>query len=207
MLPRSAVRKAAAGQRPALRGHRTTGRGAPDSAGSSAPARASAALGEPSARLAAVRSRSRASWAWLSSGAVSDTVTYPITGSLPVMAQRSSARPVWHRSGSHSGSPDTGSCPARTLVSSRSHDDPASNARLRPAFHQPGHDAARVFGVLDQMQHPEQHDCRRLPGIERLRRPAQNHPGITQVSLEVIGRALRGALEQRLCVQGFLIRR
>ena len=35
----------------------------------------------------------------------------------------------------------------------------------------------------------------------------KNHPGITQVSLEVIGRALRGALEQRLCVQGFLSRR
>ena len=44
-----------------------------------------------------------------------------------------------------------------------------------------------------------------LPEIEHLRRPAQNHPGITQVSREVIGRALRGALEQRLCVQGFLI--
>jgi hypothetical protein len=49
--------------------------------------------------------------------------------------------------------------------------------------------------------------CRRLPEIEHLRRPAQNYPGITQVSREVIGRALRGALEQRLCVQGFLIRR
>jgi hypothetical protein len=152
-----------------------------------------------------VRSRIRASWARLSSGAVSGTVTYPITGSLPMMAQRSSARRLWHRSGSHSGSPDTGSCPARTLVSSRSHDDPASNARLRPALHQPGHDAA--FGVLDQVQHPEQQDCRRLPEIEHLRRPAQNHPGITQVNLEVIGRALRGALEQRLCVQGFLSRR
>jgi hypothetical protein len=70
-----------------------------------------------------------------------------------------------------------------------------------------GHDAARVFGVLDQVQHPEQQDCRRLPEIEHLRRPAQNHPGITQVSLEVIGRALRGALEQRLCGQGFLSRR
>ena len=69
------------------------------------------------------------------------------------------------------------------------------------------HDAARVFGVLDQVQHPEQQDCRRLPEIEHLRRPAQNHPGITQVSLEVIGRALRGALEQRLWVQGFLSRR
>jgi hypothetical protein len=56
-------------------------------------------------------------------------------------------------------------------------------------------------------QHPGQHDCRRLPEIERLRRPAQNHPGITQVSLEVTGRALRGALEQRLCVQGLLSRR
>ena len=67
---------------------RTTGRGAADSAGSSA-----AAYAEPSAGLAAVRSRSRASWVWLSSGAVSGTVTYPITGSLPVMAQRSSARP------------------------------------------------------------------------------------------------------------------
>ncbi|HMI27203.1 MAG TPA: hypothetical protein VK594_22200 [Streptosporangiaceae bacterium] len=33
----------------------------------------------------------------------------------------------------------------------RSHDDPASNARLRPALHRPGHDAARVFGVLDQV--------------------------------------------------------
>jgi hypothetical protein len=32
-------------------------------------------------------------------------------------------------------------------------------------------------------------------------------PGITQVSLEVTGRALRGALEQRLCVQGSLSRR
>ncbi len=84
---------------------------------------------------------------------------------------------------------------------------PASNARLRPAFHQPGHDAARVFGVLDQVQHPGQQDCRRLPEIEHLRRPAQNHPGITQVSLEVIGRAVRGAREQRLCVQGFLSRR
>ena len=125
---------------------------------------------------------------WTNSGtpqAVSGTVTYPITGSLPVMAQRSSARPVWHRSGLY----------------------PASNARLRPAFHQPGHDAARVFGVLDQVQHPGQQDCRRLPEIEHLRRPAQNHPGITQVCLEVIGRALRGALEQRLCVQGFLSRR
>ncbi|MGA8727861.1 MAG: hypothetical protein WB608_03855 [Terracidiphilus sp.] len=69
------------------------------------------------------------------------------------------------------------------------------------------HGAARVFGVLDQVQHPEQQDCRRLPEIEHLRRPAQNHPWITQVSLEVIGRALRGALEQRLCVQGFLSRR
>jgi len=80
-------------------GHWTIGRGAPDSASSSAPAHVSAALGEPSAQLAAVRSRSRASWAWLSSGAVSGTVTYPITGSLPVMAQRSSASPVWRRSG------------------------------------------------------------------------------------------------------------
>jgi hypothetical protein len=63
-----------------------------------------------------------------------------------------------------------------------------------------------VFGVLDQV-HPEPHDCRRLPEIERRRRPAQNHPGITQVCLEVIGHAVRGALEQRLCVQGFLSRR
>ncbi len=118
-------------------GYWTIGRGAPDNASSSAPAHASAALREPSARLAAVRSRSRASCARLSSGAVSGTVTYQITGSSPVMAHRSSARPVRHRSGSHSGSPDTGSCPARTLVSSRSHDDPASNARLRPGFHQP----------------------------------------------------------------------
>ena len=97
---------------------------------------------------------------WTNSGipqAVSGTVTYPITGSLPVMAQRSSARPVWHRSGSH----------------------PASNARLRPAFHQPGHDAARAFGVPDQVQHPERHDRRRLPEIEHIRRPAQNHPEIT----------------------------
>lgn len=154
-----------------------------------------------------MRYRIWASLAWLSRGAVSGTVTYPITGSLPVMAQRSSARRVWHRSGSYSGSPDTGSCPARTLVSSRSHDDPASNARLRPALHQPGHDAARAFGVLDQVQHPGQQDCRRLPEIEHLRRRAQNHPGITQVSLEVIGRAVRGAREQRLCVQGFLSRR
>jgi hypothetical protein len=174
---------------------------------SSAPAHVSAALGEPSARLAAVRSRSRARWAWLSSGTVSGTVTYPITGSLPVMAQRSSSRSVWHRSGSHSCSPDTGSCPARTLVSSSSHDDPASNARLGPALHQPGHEAARAFGFLDQVQHPGQQDCRRLPEIEHLRRPAQYRPGITQVSLQVIGRALRGALEQRLCVQGFLSRR
>ena len=109
MLPRSAVRKAAAGQRPALRALDDRTR-RPGQASSSAPAHASAALGEPGARPAAVRSRSRASWAWLSSGAVSGTVTYPITGSLPVMAQRSSARRVWHRSGSYSGSPDTGSC-------------------------------------------------------------------------------------------------
>ena len=95
----------------------------------------------------------------------------------------------------------------RQLRQSRSHNDPASNARLRPAFHQPGHGAARVFGVLDQVQHHEQHDCRRLPEIEHLRRPAQNHPGITRVCLEVIGHAVRGALEQRLCVQGFLSRR
>src|SRR5580704_8701982 len=33
-----------------------------------------------------------------------------------------------------------------------------------------------VFGALDQV-HPERHDCRRLPEIEHLRRPAQNHPG------------------------------
>ena len=96
---------------------------------------------------------------------------------------------------------------SRTGRTRKAPDAPASNARLRAAFHQPGHDAARVFGVLDQVQHPEQQDCRRLPEIEYLRRPAQNHPGITQVSLEVIGRALRGALEQRLCVQGFLSRR
>ena len=101
--------------------------------------------------------------------------------------------------------------PAMRPITYRPHQEgsgcPASNARLRPAFHQPGHDAVRVFGVLDQVQHPEQQDCRRLPEIEHLRRPAQNHPGITQVSLEVIGRSLRGALEQRLCVQGFLSRR
>ena len=56
MLPRSAVRKAAAGQRPALRALDNRAR-RPVSASSSAPTRASAALGEPSARLAAVRSR------------------------------------------------------------------------------------------------------------------------------------------------------
>jgi hypothetical protein len=122
------------------------------------------------------------------------------------MAQRSSP-PRLAPLRSHSGSPDTGSCPARTLVSSRSHDDPASNARLGPALHQSGHDAARAFGFLDQVQHPGRQGCRRLPEIEHLRRPAPNHPGITQVSLEVIGRALRGALEQRPCVQGFLSRR
>ena len=78
-----------------------------------------------------------------------------------------------------------------------------AQARVRSA----GPRCRAGLGVLDQVQHPGQHDCRRLPEIEHLRRPAQNHPGITQVSLEVIGRAARGAREQRLCVQGFLSRR
>ena len=170
MLARSAVRKAAAGQRPALRAldNRTRRPGQRQQFRARPRIRRLRRAERQAGRRAVPEP---ASWAWLSSGAVSGTVTYPITGSLPVMAQRSSARRVWHRSGSYSGSPDTGSCPARTLVSSRSHDDPASNARFRPAFHQPGHDAARVFGVLDQVQHPEQQDCRRLPEIEHLRRP------------------------------------
>jgi hypothetical protein len=73
---------------------------------------------------------------------------------------------------------------------------PSAGPRCRAGLRSPGSDAA-----------PEQQDCRRLPEIEHLRRPAQKHPGITQVSPEVIGRALRGALEQRLCVQGFPSRR
>jgi hypothetical protein len=68
------------------------------------------------------------------------------------------------------------------------------------------HDAARVFGVLDQVQHPSSRTAAGCPksSTSAARRKS---PGITQVSLEVIGRALRGALEQRLCVQGFLSRR
>ena len=141
------------------------------------------------------------------------------TGSSPGAAQRS-RKPTPSHAGTRDR-PDSPPCraerkskrsgdplPAMRLITYRPHQEgSASNARLRPAFHQLGHDAARVFGVLDQVQHPEQQDCRRLPEIEHLRRPAQNHPGITQVSLEVIGRALRGGLEQRLCVQGFLSRR
>jgi hypothetical protein len=70
--------------------------------------------------------------------------------------------------------------PAMRLITYRPHQEgsgcPASNARFRPAFHQPGRDAARVFGVLDQVQHPGSRTAAGCPDIEHLRRPAPITP-------------------------------
>ena len=71
----------------------------------------------------------------------------------------------------------------------------------RRGGHQPGHDAPRVLGILDQVQHPEQHDRHRLAEVQDGRRPVQDQPGIAQVGLYVVGRALRGAPQQGLRVQ------
>ena len=51
------------------------------------------------------------------------------------------------------------------------------------------------------MQHPQQHDRHRLAEVQEGRRLVQDQPGITQVRLYVVGRALRGAPQQGLCVQ------
>jgi hypothetical protein len=70
----------------------------------------------------------------------------------------------------------------------------------RQRCHQPGHDGPRVLVVLDQVQHPDQHERRRLAEIEHVRRLGQDRPRIAQVGPQVAGRALRGAAEQGLRV-------
>jgi hypothetical protein len=67
--------------------------------------------------------------------------------------------------------------------------------------HQPGHDVPRVLGVLDQVQYPEEHDRHRPPEIQHGRRPVQDHPGMAQVGLQVIGRSFWAAAEQGLRVK------
>ena len=103
MLARSAVRKAAAGQRPALRAldNRTRRPGQRQQFRARPRIRRLRRAERQAGRRAVPEP---ASWAWLGSGAVSGTVTYPITGSLPVMAQRSSP-PRLAPLRSHSGSP------------------------------------------------------------------------------------------------------
>jgi hypothetical protein len=67
--------------------------------------------------------------------------------------------------------------------------------------HQPGHDAPRVLGILDQVQHSEQHDRHRLAEVKQGRPPVQDRTGIAQVGLHVVGRPFRGASQQGLGVQ------
>jgi hypothetical protein len=63
--------------------------------------------------------------------------------------------------------------------------------------HQLLDDRVRVVGVRDEVQHGEQQDGNRLAEVQGPGGAGQDRVGIAQVRLEVIGRALGGAGEQR----------
>ena len=207
MLARSAVRKAAAGQRPALRAldNRTRRPGQRQQFRARPRIRRLRRAERQAGRRAVPEP---ASWAWLSSGAVSGTVTYPITGSLPVMAQRSSPPRLaplrvtqWLPPIPAPARPGRWSAAGHTMTPRRTPGSgPGSISR-----------AMMPRGSSESWIRCSTPSSRTAAGCPKSSASAarcrQNHPGITQVCLEVIGPALRGALEQRLCVQGFLSRR